>query len=202
MQDADSGLKGTGPGQGCSGDVKPKATNTGRLIPQPEPAQEKVARLEIDGVLNPAQAEVIMDMQERQNGGDTSDKNAQALGDLPLTPVEKPQAAAIAPSAHVAKDQSVRSYLAWLHHRQTRFPIAVPNRSECVMIAKKLGRPPGYVYDEILYRWGFETDSRWGKWYKQNRLLVLGKDPKFGEEIVGKWEAWLQEGRDLKARQP
>jgi hypothetical protein len=38
----------------------------------------------------------------------------------------------------------------------------------------------------------------WGDWYKQNRLNVLGEDPRFDEEKIGWWQAWLKEGRDLK----
>jgi hypothetical protein len=104
----------------------------------------------------------------------------------------------ISPRPHFPQKQSVQSYLAWLHHRRTRYPTVVPNSSECVLIAKKLDRLPAHVYDEILYHWGFETSSVWGDWYKQNRLNVLGEDPRFDEEKIGWWQAWLKEGRDLK----
>jgi hypothetical protein len=31
---------------------------------------------------------------------------------------------------------------------------------------------------------------------------VHGADPRFDEETMGKWEAWLKEGRNLKAKKP
>ncbi|KAH3904360.1 hypothetical protein HBH56_235020 [Parastagonospora nodorum] len=96
--------------------------------------------------------------------------------------------------------RSVHSYLAWLQHRQTRFPTAPPNSSEIILIAEQLNRPEATVYDDILYRWGFETNSKCGAWYKQNRLTVLGKDPRFDEETMGKWDAWVKEGRDDLAK--
>lgn len=91
---------------------------------------------------------------------------------------------------------SAASYLAWLHHRQVRFPTAMPNSSECVLLAKKMGRSSASVYEDALYHWGLETDSRRGNCCKQNRLHLLGKDPVFESEHMGTWGAWLRQGKD------
>jgi len=107
---------------------------------------------------------------------------------------------ATASSSHFPKGQSARSYLAWVHHRQTRFPTAAPNYAECILVAKKLGRHPAKVFDEVIYHWGFETGNERSEWYKQNRLELLGEDPRFDEETIGSWQAWLKEGRDEKTR--
>jgi hypothetical protein len=188
MQDSQSELKGTTPNQVSSGSV---------VI---QPAPENIAGLETSGVPNAAQAEIRMEIREQQQGTSMSDKNTYPTRDLPLVAIEGYRVAAIDPTAPVAKKDTAQSYLAWLNQRQTRFPIAAPNYSECVSIAGKLERPPGYVYDEILHHWGFETDSRWGEWYRQNRSMVLGEDPRFDDETMGKWEAWLKEGWDLMSK--
>jgi hypothetical protein len=83
--------------------------------------------------------------------------------------------------------QSSISYLAWLYHRKTRFPTAFPVYAECIAIGKHLGRSPHKSYDEILYHWGLETDSKYGLWYRQHRLEVLGEDPMFPDETLGFW---------------
>jgi hypothetical protein len=95
--------------------------------------------------------------------------------------------------------QSAQSYFAWLRHRQTRFPTVPPYLSEAILIARTLGKPSALFYDHIRYHWGLETDSRRGAWYKQNRLEVLGEDPRFDEEVMGTREAWLEQGRVLEA---
>jgi hypothetical protein len=100
-------------------------------------------------------------------------------------------------SSRAHEKQSAKSYLAWLHHRQTRFPTAAPNSAECILIAAKLEMPAAQVYEDVLFRWGFETDSKFGAWHRQNRWKVLGEDPRFDEEVMGKWEAWLKQGRAL-----
>tara|TARA_R110002003_G_scaffold284_5_gene18290 strand:+ start:4694 stop:6379 length:1686 start_codon:yes stop_codon:yes gene_type:complete len=92
--------------------------------------------------------------------------------------------------------QSAQSYLAWLRRRRVRFPSVPPNASECALIAKELGRHRSELYDEVLWHWGLETDSKWGDWHKQNRLKVLGEDPRFDDEKMGRWQSWLKEGRD------
>ncbi|KAF1844982.1 uncharacterized protein K460DRAFT_416321 [Cucurbitaria berberidis CBS 394.84] len=92
--------------------------------------------------------------------------------------------------------QAAQSYLAWLYQRQTRSPTAQPVYPECIAIGKRLGRPPHKVYDEVLYHWGLETDSRHGEWHRQNRLKVLGEDPRFDEERMGFWNAWMKRGRE------
>lgn len=85
--------------------------------------------------------------------------------------------------------QSAAAYLAWLRERQTRWPTVCPNRSECVVIATRLSRSKERVkvFDEILFHWLLETDSRRGSWYKGNRLQVLGEDPVFDEVGLGSW---------------
>lgn len=95
-----------------------------------------------------------------------------------------------------ARPEQARAYLAWLDHRQARYPTVKPNRPECVLVAKKLSRPFPAVHDDVLLYWGLETDSRRGEWYKQNRLHTLGEDPRFDSENMSFWEAWLKQGRD------
>jgi hypothetical protein len=102
----------------------------------------------------------------------------------PSSPVSRP--------SHFAKRESARSYLAWLHHRQTRFPTVAPNYSECMLLAQKLGKHPAKIFDEALYHWGFENGN---EWYRENRLAVLGEDPRFDSDGMGRWDAWLQQGR-------
>jgi hypothetical protein len=140
-----------------------------------------------------AMAEVVVQKREEDIA-----RNENHLPTPPLHEPEPSASVAIAPSQSVPQKQSAKSYLAWLHHRQTRFPTAAPNSSECIAIAKKLGRLHVHVYDEIVYHWGLETSSEWGGWYKENRQEALGEDPRFDEETMGMWKAWLKEGRELK----
>ncbi|KAH7082917.1 hypothetical protein BKA63DRAFT_501850, partial [Paraphoma chrysanthemicola] len=111
------------------------------------------------------------------------------------------------PSVGIARHRSTRSvesvecYLAWLAHRRSQFLTAPPNSTECISIAKKLGRSSVEVYDGIMWHWGMETSSKLGEWHKQNRLQVLGEDPVFDEDNKGRWQAWLEDGRnEMKAR--
>jgi hypothetical protein len=103
------------------------------------------------------------------------------------------------PKPHFPVPATARSYLAWLHHRQERFPTAAPRYAEFVIIAQKLSRAPPRVFDDAMYHWGFETGER-VEWYKQNRLELLGEDPRFDEEKMGKFGAWMKVGRDEKER--
>jgi hypothetical protein len=41
------------------------------------------------------------------------------------------------------------------------------------------------VYDEVLFHWGLETDSRFGEWYRELGLEVLGEDPLFDKNLSG-----------------
>jgi hypothetical protein len=210
MQDAVVSLGCAGPSQEVGGEAPGAAGNSGSVVPEPQPAEENAKLTQVESVPAPAEAGVIIEMPKERDGADTSDRDAQDPHNLPMMSAEHPRAAsadpgaAADPTAHtepaadveptaatdltppVARDQSVQSYLAWLHQRQTRFPIAKPNYSECVALGKRLGRPALHVCDEIMYRWGLETDSRSGDWYKQNRLQVLGEDPRFDEERIGK----------------
>jgi hypothetical protein len=111
------------------------------------------------------------------------------------TPVSANLPSPVSRPSHSAKQESARSYLAWLHHRQTRFPTVVPNYSECILIAEKLDKHPAKVFDEALYHWGFENSGAGSEWYRQNRLTVLGEDPRFDSDGMGRWDAWLQQGR-------
>ena len=163
---------------------------------------------QVDGALgrnHVRAADVVVDgcgtENEKENEErDSEDRNKQLQPTRSATIVGSRTSTTLAPIFHFPIAGSVRSYLAWLHHRQTRFPTVAPNSSECVLIANNVGRHPAIVYDEVLYHWGFETDSNWGEWYKQNRLKVLGEDPRFDEEVMGRWQAWLKEGRALKER--
>jgi hypothetical protein len=221
----------TGPIQNASGAVAAAAAdNTESVVLEPRLAQGIDARPDNEAEVHPLEAEMVIEMHEEGDGADASNKDEQQPSDVPIMSAEDPQAAApnfavpnaataidsvgskpaaamdltpaIDSTTHVAQDSSVQSYLAWLLQRQTRFPIAKPNYSECAALAEKLGRSLGCVYDEIMSRWGLETDSKWGDWYKQNRLQVLGQDPRFDDETMGKWEAWLKQGRDLEAGSP
>jgi hypothetical protein len=110
-----------------------------------------------------------------EEGASTADKVAQAVEEinemivLPTTERD-----------HVSAPAAL-SYLAWLHQRGVRFPDAYPRFAECIALGKQFGRIPRLVYDEVLFHWGLETDSKFGKWYRENRLEVLGDDPIFGE---------------------
>jgi hypothetical protein len=180
------------------------ADNTESVVLKPLPAHGSVARQDTETDFHPLGAKMVMEMHEGVGSADTSDENAQQPSDVPIVSAEDPQAAApnfavpdavtfidfdgtrpaatmdftpsIVSTAHVAKGSSVQSYLAWLFRRRTRFPITKPNNSECVALVEKLGISVGYVHDEIMYHWGLETDSKWGDWYKQNRLQALGED--------------------------
>jgi len=105
---------------------------------------------------------------------------------------------AISPTTLTSAD-SARSYLAWLHHRQTRFPNVEPKRAEFAIIAERLGRVRHHVFQEAMYHWGLETGNDRSEWYKQNRLEVLGEDPRFDEETMGWWAAWVKKGMNEKA---
>jgi hypothetical protein len=77
---------------------------------------------------------------------------------------------------------SAISYLAWLQQRKVRFPKVHPHYAECIAPGKRFGRAPRLVYDEVLFHWGLETDSRFGEWHREHRLEILGEDPLFGED--------------------
>jgi hypothetical protein len=47
-----------------------------------------------------------------------------------------------------------------------------------------------------LYHWNLEAHSLEGEWYRTHRLEFLGEDPRFDEETMGRWEAWLKAGRE------
>lgn len=106
----------------------------------------------------------------------------------------------ISADERAARPERAQAYLAWLQHRQARFPTVRPNFSECVLVAKKLGRPSVGVHEDVLHYWSLETDSRRGEWYKQNRLHTLGEDPRFDSEHMSMWKAWLKQGRDEMER--
>jgi hypothetical protein len=144
-----------------------------------------------------ATAEVVVEVRGEENATSIANRKEHLPTPTP-SETEPPANIAVAPFQSVPQKQSARSYLAWLHQRQTRFPTAAPNSSECIAIAKKLERLHAHVYDEILYHWGLETSSEWGGWYKKNRQQALGEDPRFDEETMGKWEAWLKEDKELK----
>jgi hypothetical protein len=99
-----------------------------------------------------------------------------------------------APDPYSMLKQSATSYLAWLRQRRTRFPSARPVYPECVAIGKLLGRSPHKTYDEILYHWGLEIDSKYGAWYRQRRHEVLGEDPIFPDELLDFLGAPVKEG--------
>jgi hypothetical protein len=139
-----------------------------------------------------------MDMNSGEDNLEPEERNKSQLPALPQPFRCEPKYGSTE-EFRVREKRSVQSYLAWLQHRQTRFPTAPPNSSEIILIAEQLNRPEATVYDDILYRWGFETNSKCGAWYKQNRLTVLGEDPRFDEDTMGKWEAWVKEGRDMLA---
>ncbi|KAL5113673.1 hypothetical protein ACEQ8H_008460 [Pleosporales sp. CAS-2024a] len=105
------------------------------------------------------------------------------------------RAVKVNPEVRLSEERSAEAYLAWLHHRQQRFPTVAPNYPDAIIISKKLGIPAAQVLDDIVYRWLLETDGNQGEWYRNNRLKVLGEDPRFDEETMGKWEAWLKKGR-------
>jgi hypothetical protein len=77
---------------------------------------------------------------------------------------------------------SAMSYLAWLQQRKVRFPKVHPHYAECIALGNRFGRAPRLVYDEVLFHWGLETDSKFGEWHRKHRLEILGEDPLFGED--------------------
>ncbi|KAF1937387.1 hypothetical protein EJ02DRAFT_458773 [Clathrospora elynae] len=123
-------------------------------------------------------------------------ESAQKLQDEPVLSVELDAAHALqntlftTPAPFSSLRKSAISYLAWLQQRQKRFPTAHPHYPECIAIGKRLSRSPHYVYEDVLYHWGLETDSVYGAWHRQHRLQVLGEDPCPDEETVGLWAAW------------
>ncbi|KAF2830287.1 hypothetical protein CC86DRAFT_402332 [Ophiobolus disseminans] len=144
-------------------------------------------------------SDIALDCHDTSKAKDDSNEsdNEDDSQHTTSSPIASPPPS-IAPSLppHFPKPESTRSYLAWLHHRQARFPTAAPNFPECILVAKKLGCHPSKVFDEVTYHWGFETGCDRSEWYKHNRLTVLGEDPRFDEEGVGRWRAWLELGRD------
>jgi hypothetical protein len=170
---------------------------------EPEPEQRLLLQEHV-------QAESIGESQFKNlNSGTGNEASSQRTGvDAPINELQRNEIMEIYPgqgqpqsSSRFHGNQSAQSYLAWLHHRQSRFPTAAPNSSKCIVLAEKLGMLSVQIYDDVLCRRGFETDSRFGEWYRQNRLGVLGEDPRFDDEVMGRWEAWLKHGRDLNGRQ-
>jgi len=140
----------------------------------------------------------MMDVNSGDNNLEPEERNKNQQSALPHPSIRQPKYGSTK-EFRLREERSVQSYLAWLQHRQTRFPTTPPNSSEVILVAEKLNRSEAKVYDEILYRWGLETNSKCGAWYRQNRLTVLGEDPRFDEETMGQWEAWVKEGRDILA---
>lgn len=140
-------------------------------------------------------------MNEPSNKDDGDDSEEGDEHTLTATSTSMP-APTIAPTPSQRPSPEIaRSYLAWLNQRQARFPRAPPNYLECITVAKKLGRPTHKVFDEIVYYCGLENVGDQKEWYKQNRLALLGEDPRFDEETMGWWAAWLKQGRDEKAKE-
>lgn len=139
-----------------------------------------------------------MDVNSEENKLEFQEQNKIQLPILPQSSRREPKYCSTKEFL-LREGRSVQSYLAWLQHRQARLPTAPPNSSEAILIAEKLNRSEAEVYDGILYRWRLETNSQCGAWYRQNRLTVLGEDPRFDEETMRKWEAWVKEGRDKLA---
>jgi hypothetical protein len=66
---------------------------------------------------------------------------------------------------HTASTSAI-SYLAWLQKRKVRLPKVHLQYAECIAPGERLGRAPRLVYDEVLFHWGLETDSRFGEWHR------------------------------------
>lgn len=152
------------------------------------PVPKLPARSQLDGITN-AHGRPAVSSTPQAAGPD----NARQQSALPVS---------ITLPTHITSrnKQRAESYLAWLRHRQTRYPTAPPNMSECDALARRIGQSPWAFYDEVVYHWNLEAHSLEGEWYRTHRLEFLGKDPRFDEETMGRWEAWLKAGREEGVR--
>jgi hypothetical protein len=138
----------------------------GDTVLQEEEVEEEDSITEQDAVM--VEDEVVEEKED-----DAADEVA--------TPVEQINDTIVLPATEPERrfPVSALSYLAWLRKRKVRFPNAFPRHAECIVLGEHFGRPARMVYDEILFHWGLETDSKFGKWHREHRLVVLGEDPLF-----------------------
>jgi hypothetical protein len=86
------------------------------------------------------------------------------------------------------------AYLHWLEYRGNPFPTTRPMVSEATLIGRAVGRGSAWVHDEIMRAWACEQHSVRGEWYRENRVEVLGAEPKCTDQTRREWQAWAANG--------